>query len=168
MIFTLLVALTVLVVFIVQVLVITYFSIYGGSVYFILIGVFVFSIRYGARDGCLYGFLNGIFFDVFSTRLFGFEALVFSTAGYACGLLSRRLDETLLSVQYIISTSICVFYFFISRIVLNAALVSYSLIDISIATLSTVGTVICTSPFYKLFNWWFARIEKWSGKANQV
>ena len=52
------------------------------------------ALRFGAPAAQTFGFLAGLGVDALSVRLFGAEALVLSTAGWAVGTLRRQMDTT--------------------------------------------------------------------------
>jgi rod shape-determining protein MreD len=166
--FILLMAVFISLVFALQVLFATYLSIYGVAPSFLLLALMVFSLRYGSRYGAVAGFFIGIALDVFTLRLFGYEALVFTTLGFFCGLLNKRLDEALPKVRYIVSFSMCLVYYFAAPIALGMATTGMPSLNPVNAAGSLFYTVLLTRPMYAVFDYFALRIEVWSGKASQV
>ena len=75
-----------------QKIVINRLAIYQAAPDLILIATVYCALRYGVGLGESFGFIGGIFQDVFSVYLFGTSALVKTIIGFITGHLKRKLD----------------------------------------------------------------------------
>ncbi|MCB4792657.1 MAG: rod shape-determining protein MreD [Elusimicrobia bacterium] len=94
-----------------------YISINGLAPNFILIFIVFLSLMRGSITGQAYGFLWGLSWDVFSVRLFGCHAFIFTCLGYFLGLLSKKWDENKLSTQVFL-TLVCSIFYWLALILL--------------------------------------------------
>lgn len=53
----------------------------------------IFGFLYGRNDGMFTGFFSGMMFDLQSSVLFGFSALVFTYIGYAAGMFNKDFNK---------------------------------------------------------------------------
>ena len=87
-----------------------YISIAGLAPNFILIFIVFFGLLRGSILGQTYGFLWGLSWDVFSVKLFGSHAFIFTVIGFLLGMLSKKWDENKLSTQMFLTFISSVFY----------------------------------------------------------
>ena len=146
-----------------QLLWVEFLPIFGYAPDLVLITIIYLSLHYGSLSGEIYGFFSGILVDVFDVSIFGLKALVFNIIGYLCGTFSRQLDELEIKTQILLgfSASYIVIIFsylvssiFVTKLVKEVSLVVYPVVNIVMA------------PFmFRLYDWWFEKVEKWSGKG---
>jgi len=146
-----------------QLLWVEFLPIFGYAPDLVLITIIYLSLHYGSLSGEIYGFFFGILVDVFDFSIFGLKALVFTIIGYLCGTFSRQLDELEIKTQILLgfSASYIVIIFsylvssiFVTKLVKEVSLVVYPVLNIVMA------------PFmFRLYDWWFEKVEKWSGKG---
>lgn len=81
----------------------------GLRVNFLLLALIVFSIRETRSRAVIFGFLLGILLDCLSPRLFGLNALLFTSAGYVLGSVGERVytNRIHLIAFIIVITSLC-------------------------------------------------------------
>lgn len=145
-----------------QLLWVEFLPIFGYAPDLILITIIYLSLHYGSLSGEIYGFVSGILVDVLDVSIFGLKALAFTIIGYLCGIFSKQLDELEIKTQVLLSFSasyiVIIFSYLISsifatKLVKGVSLVVYPVLNIIIA------------PFmFRLYDWWFEKVEKWSGK----
>lgn len=165
--FYLLMFFTILFSLIVQLLCVEYLLIFGVGPQILLISVIFFSLRYGVLFGEIYGFITGLFLDMFAVSIFGVHGLVFMFVGYIYGNFSKKLNESKIGVQMLLV--------FIAACLHIGFMVLISVVFTSRANIS--NTAIVAGPLYttvlspfliKIYNLWIDIVEKWSGKKNQI
>jgi len=149
-----------------QLLWVEFLPIFGYAPDLVLITIIYLSLHYGSLSGEIYGFFSGILVDVFDVSIFGLKALVFTIIGYLCGTFSRQLDGLEIKTQILLgfSASYIVIIFsylvssiFVTKLVKEVSLVVYPVVNIVMA------------PFmFRLYDWWFEKVEKWSGKGKRI
>jgi rod shape-determining protein MreD len=87
-----------------------YFAVFGIAPNFILILVVFMSLTRGSLAGQTFGFFWGLSWDVYSVKLFGCHAFVFTCIGYFLGLLSKKWDENKLSTQMFLTFMASIIY----------------------------------------------------------
>jgi len=157
---------TIIFALILQLLWVEFLPIFGYAPDLVLITIIYLSLHYGSLSGEIYGFFSGILVDVFDVSIFGLKALVFTIIGYLCGTFSRQLDELEIKTQILLgfSASYIVIIFsylvssiFVTKLVKEVSLVVYPVVNIVMA------------PFmFRLYDWWFEKVEKWSGKGKRI
>jgi len=164
--FAILSFLTVILAFLAQQLWIQSLPLFGVGPQIMLIAVIYYSLHYGELSGELFGFVCGMFLDVFSISVIGTQAMIFTLAGYICGRLSHRIDEASVSVQVLLSFAFSYFQslmmYLVSKIFLPASLTDYRNFVIT-----PLYTAIVSAAIFKIIEYWMELVEKWSGKMNQ-
>lgn len=106
--------LTIVISLILQICLKQYIPVFGTAPDIMFITVIYFGFRYGCMFGQVYGFVAGLFLDMFSLSLFGLNSFCFTLLGYLAGFLNKKFDETqpLVQVSTVFFAS-CFYIFFI-------------------------------------------------------
>lgn len=75
----------------------TYFSFFGLAPQLLLVLAVVAATERGAITSMGFGFMWGLFLDIFEPRLFGSNALAMTLVGYGAGLARRQIDVAALA-----------------------------------------------------------------------
>ncbi len=76
-----------------------YFSIKGIHPNIWLAYIVFVSLFISHKDAVITSFFCGMVYDILNLEIFGLYTLIFTTIGYLCGWLNKRVDETLLKVR---------------------------------------------------------------------
>ena len=124
----------------------------GGIVpNFLIILPVVFGFLNGRNEGMFVGFFSGVMYDLYSTNLFGFSALVFIYAGFIAGFFYEKYEkyEILIPVAMVfVSDFIYGFLGYIGNFLLHNRLNAGFFIS-RIIMPEVVYTCICTFILYK-------------------
>jgi len=124
-------------------------------------------LKYGSVFGEFYGFLSGVFLDIFSVSIFGLRSLVLTILGFLLGKMSHKVDETKIKVQSLLCFFVLSFYY--SFIFIFSKIFSQKspyLMGYTVILGRIVINCLFTPLIFKLLNLLTKRIEKWSGKAS--
>lgn len=80
----------------------THFTLWELAPHVLLILTVAIAARSGPTAGQCYGFVWGLFLDVSSAHVFGANALAFTLAGYAIGMLRRQMDVESMAPQILL------------------------------------------------------------------
>jgi len=165
--FYLVLGILILVSFVLQLLWVQYLPIFGIGPQILLVVIIYFALNYGPIIGEIYGFISGLFLDIFSISVFGTQCFIFTIIGYINGIMSNRVDEKNIRVQCILSLletyfQIGIVYLF-SKIFLSDSIISYK--DIIIAP---IYTSVLAPGIFRIMDLIILRIKKWFGKTNQI
>lgn len=136
---------------ILQILFYTYLHIFNAGPQILLITLIYFALLYGTVFGETYGFICGLFVDIFSVSLFGTHAFVFTLLGYIYGKLSHKLDESQVIVQLLSILAASYFYILIMFLI-NIITGTKKEITITMVTLVPLYNIIISPFLFKILS----------------